>query len=204
MASEWRFDDPPDAASITTTFVLEGSPILRVYHDYEGGWQFHGSPDDPATMDVARVVCLGSMVDLDRSLAQLHDLEYGWRATRNCVDGPWVREKNNPFPTFQESGYYLEDAVWMSQHRNDVNPPPEEIRTNLLVGTFVKLMFRFAAEMADRHDGEVERMWVRVTAVDDDGNLIGLLDNDPLHAEVLTCGEVIHFHPLHVLEVLAE
>jgi hypothetical protein len=204
MANDWRFDDPPNAASFTTTFVLDGSPILRVYHDYDGGWQFHGSPDHRATTDVARVVSLGSMVDRDPSLAQLHNLAWGWRATRDSVDAPWVRGKNNPFPTFQENGYYLEDAVWMSQHRDDVNPPAEETRTNLTVGTYAKLLFRFAAEEADRHDGEVERMWVQVTAFDDDENYVGTLENDPVHAEVLSCGDTIHFHPLHVMEVLAE
>src|SRR5262249_23086991 len=150
MTNDWRFDDPPNAASFTTTFVLDGSAILRVYHDYDGGWQFHGSADQPAMPDVGRLVCLGSMIGRDSSLAQLHDLPCGWRATRRSVDAPWVREKNNPFPTYEENGYYLEDAVWMSQYRDDVNPPAEEVRNNLAVGTYVKLLFRFAAEMAER------------------------------------------------------
>lgn len=204
MANDWRFADPPNAASFTTNFVLDGSPILRVYHDYDGGWQFHGFPDHPTTMDVVRLVSLGSMIGRDSSLIQLHDLPWGWRATRSSVDAPWAREKNNPFPTHEENGYYLEDAVWMSQYRNDVHPPAEEIRGNLTVGTYVKLIFRFAAEMADRHDGEVERMWVRVAARDEDENYIGTLDNDPLHDQVLHCGDSIHFHPLHVMEVLTE
>jgi hypothetical protein len=37
MAEDWQFVDPPNAASLTTKFVLDGSPILRVYHDYDGG-----------------------------------------------------------------------------------------------------------------------------------------------------------------------
>ena len=49
LAIRWRFDDPPNAASLTTKLVLDGSPILRVYHDYDGGWQFHGSPDQATT-----------------------------------------------------------------------------------------------------------------------------------------------------------
>lgn len=204
MAKEWQFDDPPNAASFTTKFVLNGSPILRVYHDYDGGWQFHGSADDPATTDVGRVVSLASMVRRDPSLTQLHDLPCGWRAIRTSLYAAWVREKNNPFPTFAENGYYLEDAMWMSQYRDDVHPPPEEIRNSLLVGTYVKLMFRFAAENADRQDGEVERMWVRVTALDEDENYIGTLENNPAQDQVLRCGDSIHFHPLHVIEVLTE
>jgi hypothetical protein len=142
------------------------------------------------------------MIGRDPSLAQLHDLPWGWCAARRSVDAPWVREKNNPFPTYEENGYYLEDAVWMSQYRDDVNPPAKEIRNNLTVGTYVKLLFRFAAEKADRQDGEVERMWVQVTALDEDENYIGTLETDPVHIEVLSCGDTIHFHPLHVMEVL--
>jgi hypothetical protein len=144
------------------------------------------------------------MIGRDLSLAQLHDLPSGWRATRRSVDAPWAREKNNPFPTYEENGFYLEDAVWMSQYREDVDPPAKEIRDNLAVGTYVKLIFRFAAESADRQDGEVERMWVQVTALDEDENYIGTLENDPVHNQVLSCGDSIHFHPLHVMEVLTE
>jgi hypothetical protein len=34
---DWRFVDPPNAASFTTRFVLDGAPILRVCHDYDDG-----------------------------------------------------------------------------------------------------------------------------------------------------------------------
>ena len=204
MTNDWRFTDPPNAASFTTKFVLDGSPILRAYHDYDGAWQFHGSPHHPTTADVGRLVSLESVIARDPGLAQLHDLPSGWRATRSAVDAAWAREKNNPFPTYEANGYYLEDAVWMSQHRVDVKPPAEEIRDNLPVGTYVKLIFRFAAENAERHDREVERMWVRVTALDEDENYIGTLENDPVHDEALNCGDSIHFQALHVMEVLTE
>jgi hypothetical protein len=116
MAKDWRFVDPPNAPAFTTEFVLDGSPIVRVYHDYEGDWQFHGSADHPTTTNAARLVALGSVIGLDSSLSQLHDLPCGWRATRSSVDAPWDREKNDPFPSYEENGYYLEDAVWMSQY----------------------------------------------------------------------------------------
>lgn len=203
MTKRWRFDDPPNAASFTTTFVLDGSPILRVYHDYDGGWQFHGAPDDPATPDVARVVSLASMIARDGSLNELHDLPEGWCASRKSVNKPWKRTKNNPFPTYAENGYYLEDAIWMARYRDDVHPPSDELRSNLEVGTYVKLLFRFAAEDARRQDRQTERMWVVVTDIDDDGNYIGSLDNDPHHS-VLAAGDTIHFHPLHVMQILDE
>jgi len=204
MNPEWQFEDSPNTVSLTTTFVLDGSPILRVYHDYDGGWQFHGSADHPATADVAKLVALETMIGRDNSLAELYDLPYGWRATRPAADKPWRREKNNPFPAYDENGYYLEDAVWLSEFRDDVNPPSEEIQDNLLAGNYVKLLFRFAPEAAERQNNETERMWVLVSATDDDGNYVGTLENDPNHDQVLSCGDTIHFHPLHVMELLDE
>jgi hypothetical protein len=203
MNTKWQFDDAPNSASFTTSFVLEGSPILRVYHDYEGGWQFHGSPDQPATAELARVVSLASIVALDSTLVQLRDLPFGWRAARANVRSPWQREKNNPFPTYAENGFYLEDAVWISQYLPDVSPPPEDVRNEVPPDTYVKLLFRFAAEDAERADGETERMWVQVIERDEDGFYVGALANDPHHAHVLTCGDTICFHPVHIMEVLA-
>jgi hypothetical protein len=204
MNVDWQFDGAPNTACVATSFVLDGLPILRVYHDYEGGWQFHGSPDHPATTDVARLVSLGSMIARDMTLSELHDLPYGWRASRVTAESPWTREKNHPFATHEGNGYYLEDAVWMSRYRDDVNPPPESMRNNLPVGAYAKLLFRFAAENAERHDNETERMWVLVTEADEDGNYVGSLENDPNHSDVLVYGDRIHFHPLHVMEVLED
>ena len=115
-----------------------------------------------------------------------------------------VREKNNPFPTFGENGYYLEDAVWMSQYRDDVDPPPEDVRNNLNLGTYVKLLFQFAAEDVAHSDGQTERMWVLVSEIDEGGYYIGTLQNDPHHANTLACGDTIRFHPLHVMAILDE
>lgn len=204
MVPEWQFDDAPNTASLTTSFVLDGSPILRVYHDYEGGWQFHGSVDQPSTTSVGRLVTLESMIARDSSLVELHDLPCGWRAFRKALKSQWQREKNNPFPMHAENGYYLEDAVWMSQYRDDVKPPTDEIRNNLPEGVYVKLLFRFRAENADRRDNDTERMWVLITEVDEDGFYVGTLENDPHHDQVLKNGDTIHFHPVHVMSVLTE
>jgi len=204
MNPDWPFEDAPNTASITTSFILEGAPILRVYHDYDGGWQFHGLPDHPATPDVARIVALQEMIDRDVALVELHDLPDGWRAIRSSVGEQWARAKNNPFPTHEENGYYLEDAVWMSQFRDDVSPPPEDSRNNLTTGAYVKLLFRFAAGNAEREDNETERMWVRITELDADEQYVGTLENDPHHRHILKCGDSIHFHPLHVMEILDE
>ena len=204
MSIEWPFDESPDTAALTTSFVLDGDPILRVYRDYDGDWQFHGSPDDPSTAEVARVVSLQCMVETDHTIIPLHDLPPGWRAFRRSPESQWQREKDNLFPTFSEDGFYLEDADWMSHYQDDVNPPPREIRDDLPEGTFVKLLFRFAAETADREDNQVERMWVQVQAVDEDEFYQGTLENDPHHVGAIEYGDTIHFHPRHIMDILNE
>jgi hypothetical protein len=204
MSAAWQFVDAPTTASLTTTFVLDGSPILRVYHDYEGGWQFHGSPDQPATPDVCKLVSLKSMIDRDSALTELYDLPHGWSAIRANPESSWTRAKNHPFPAYEKDGYYLEDAVWISQYLDDVHPPAEEIRNNLPGGAYVKLLFRFAHEDAERQHNETERMWVQITHRDDSGYYVGTLENDPLHQDSLQAGDTVHFHPWHVMERLED
>ena len=109
----------------------------------------------------------------------------------------WQRIKNNPFPSFEENGYYLEDAQWLSQYLSDIHPPSEKTRQSVGPGECVKLVFRLAAEDADRADNEYERMWVLVQQTDEDGNYIGVLSNDP-HHDAASNGDIIHFHPLHI------
>lgn len=204
MKAGWKFEDKPNTVAFTTSFVLDRAPILRVYHDFDGDWQFHGRPNDPVTTDCAHVVSLESLISQDPTLAGLHDLPNGWQATRKSAAVPWTRAKNHPFPTYEEDGYYLEDAVWMAQHRNDVNPPSEEVRNDLPVGAYVKLLFRFAAEMSERQDGQTERMWVLITEIAEGESYVGTLENDPVHDQILSCGDTIQFHPLHVMQILDE
>lgn len=200
MNADWHFSDHPSTACFTTTFVLDGSPILRVYHDYDGAWQFHSDSDQPTDNATGKIVSLKQILRLDQSLAKLHDLPYGWAAERLSAKAKWRRFKNTPFPSFPENGYYLEDAVWLSEFLPDINPPDENVRENLVVGDYVKLIFRFAAEDSERRDGECERIWVQLTGHDDDGNYLGTIENDPYH-QAAALGDTIHFHPLHVAHV---
>jgi hypothetical protein len=88
---DWPFEDPPNAAAITTRLVLDdGAPILLVTHDLDhGGWQFLcGTTDDMAE---ACVVGLGRICARDASLLQLADLSEGWRAWRADAGATWQR-----------------------------------------------------------------------------------------------------------------
>jgi hypothetical protein len=203
MSANWKFDDAADTACFTTTFVLQGASILRVYHDYDGDWQFHGSADQPADESVMKVVALEQVVKLDDSVESLHDLPYGWAAERSSPGSQWQRFKNTPFPSYSENGFYLEDAVWLSEYRDDISPPSEEECEGLDVGDIVKLIFRFADENADREDGQCERIWVEITGFDEDGYFIGTIENDPHHTAA-EYGDVVSFHPLQIAEIYVD
>lgn len=196
----WRFADSPDTACFTSDHVLEGSPITFVSHDFEGDWQFHGdqSPDRVNP----QVVCLSCIMEMDVSIEELRDLPCGWAAERKSPKHKWKRLKHHPFPSFDEVGYYLDDAVELAEQRDDLSPPSKRRRENCKVGDSVKLLFRFAAEDAPRKDSETERMWVKITEVDDDnGYYTGLIDNESVHSAAAN-GDAIQFHPLHIAEII--
>lgn len=90
--SNWPFDVPINTASFTTRYVLDGTlPILEVYHDHDGEWQFMCGTTN-ATAD-AKLVCLGCMVRRDPTLVQLANMPAGWLAYRDSLEQPWSREE---------------------------------------------------------------------------------------------------------------
>lgn len=201
MSPEWKFPDKPNTACFTTASVLNGSPICRGYHDFDGDWQVHGGMNEPAIN--SQIVCLEDMVLLDPSLMAVHDLPIGWKAVRGAPSQPWTYTRNVPFPYFDEHGYYLEDAVWLSQYWVDLLPPSAEVRENLRSGSIVKLIFRFAHEDSDPKDHQCEQMWVRIVGLDADLHYHGILDNEPNHNAV-KYGDELYFHPLHIADVFNE
>jgi hypothetical protein len=94
----WPFADPENVAAICCVHVLERTrPILYVTHDEDdGGWQLLcGSSHEPSE---GRVVCLGCVVQHDKSLLGLSDLPLGWCADRPAADQPWSRALNESAP----------------------------------------------------------------------------------------------------------
>lgn len=89
--------------------------------------------------------------------------------------------------------------MWLSELLPDIDPPGEDIRENLPVGQYVKLVFRFADEDSERQDDECERIWVVVAERDVDGHYHGSIDNDP-HHEAARCGDSLVCHSLHIAE----
>ncbi|MGH3580210.1 MAG: hypothetical protein ACRDUB_01375 [Mycobacterium sp.] len=87
----WPFDMPPNTAVLTTRRVVEGHPILEVFHDPDGEWQFLcGST---VTREDGRVACIACVVSRDPALAQLADIPIGWFASRASPEEPWARTR---------------------------------------------------------------------------------------------------------------
>lgn len=178
--------------------MREGDPIVEVYHDYDdGSWQFHGT--HASSIEDAMLVGLSEVWELDSSIGELHDLPFGWKAVREAPDLPWHREKYHPYPTFAESGFYLEDAALYAEQ---VTLPGKEETENCMPGDFVKAVFRFAAEDAERQSFECERMWLRVEQADEEhGNYVGRLNNDPHGHDAIRCDDRVVFSPIHIIAI---
>jgi Domain of unknown function (DUF4262) len=94
----FKFYEHRNLGVFTTKDVLEGAPILYVYHNDNGDWQFHSS-DEP-NLDNAVLVCLEDLVKRDPTLNELHYMGYGQNAHRESIEDDWdieddVREEEN-------------------------------------------------------------------------------------------------------------
>lgn len=74
--------------------------------------------------------------------------------------------------------------------------PSRDVRENLEVGQLVKLLFR----VTNGSEDQVERMWVEISKVTDDG-YEGILDNDPYCTKKITAGLKVTFQAKHVIEI---
>lgn len=84
---DFRFREPRDLGVYTTKDILAGAPVLHVFHDEEGDWQFHSSQEPDASQ--AALVALGELVRLDPTLNGIRFLNYGEAASRESVGGEW-------------------------------------------------------------------------------------------------------------------
>ncbi|HBG70628.1 MAG: hypothetical protein A2W93_09610 [Bacteroidetes bacterium GWF2_43_63] len=84
-----NFQEPLDTAVITTKYIVFGnSPILYVFHDEDGVWQFHG-PEENINEDDAAIIRLDEMIKIDDSILSVSDLPVGWQAMRKDIYSDW-------------------------------------------------------------------------------------------------------------------
>jgi hypothetical protein len=86
--TDFKFYEKRNLAVFTTKHVLEGNPILFVYHDENGDWQFH-SEADPQEEDL-KLVALEQITKRDPSVNNIYYLPFGGKAWRASIDAPWI------------------------------------------------------------------------------------------------------------------
>jgi len=89
---EFKFKEQRNLAVFTTKQVLDGEPILYVYHNLDGYWQFHNSREP--NMDEAKLILLEEAVELDHTINEISDLKAGWCAWRKRIGDKWQLAKN--------------------------------------------------------------------------------------------------------------
>jgi hypothetical protein len=89
--TDFKFLEERNLGVYTTHHVLDGKPILTVYHNADGDWQFH-SEEDPSIED-AKLVTLEQLVKKDPTLNDLCHLGFGYRAWRESKMDGWKFEK---------------------------------------------------------------------------------------------------------------
>lgn len=91
--TDFKFYENRNLGVYTTKQVFEGEPILYVYHNEDGDWQFHCS-DNPKIED-ARLVCLEEITKIDPSVNNIYHLQYGWSAWRKSPEQDWECAEND-------------------------------------------------------------------------------------------------------------
>ncbi|SEW56353.1 DUF4262 domain-containing protein [Chitinophaga arvensicola] len=88
--TDFKFYEERNVAVFTTSHVLAGKPILYVYHNEDGAWQFH-SEQAPDLKD-SKLVCLEEITRIDTGVNELFDLPLGKSAWRESANDPWEWE----------------------------------------------------------------------------------------------------------------
>lgn len=87
-----KFSDSLNTAVFTTKFVIrDKQTITTIFHDYEdGAWQFFSDDHFKNYEDVAMVVSLEEIIELDKTILEIADLPLGYVAVRKSLKGRWT------------------------------------------------------------------------------------------------------------------
>lgn len=90
--TDFKFYEERNLGVFTTKQAFEGEPILYVYHNRDGDWQFHTNAEP--NLEDAKLVCLKQITELDPSINDIYHLQYGWRAWRKSKEDEWQYEED--------------------------------------------------------------------------------------------------------------
>jgi hypothetical protein len=89
-----KFNEADNTAVFTTRFVIEGKDITLVTHEKEdGAWQFFSDDKFDDFEDVAKVVGLGQIINIDDSVLEISDMPEGFMAYRKHKGDNWTIEE---------------------------------------------------------------------------------------------------------------
>ncbi|WP_253775094.1 hypothetical protein [Goodfellowiella coeruleoviolacea] len=77
-----------EVGAFTTYHVLEGAPVVRVYHDRDGDWQFMA--DVSTRVEDGRLVGINHLLELDPTLKGALSIPEGWYAYRESPTDEWA------------------------------------------------------------------------------------------------------------------
>jgi hypothetical protein len=89
--TDFKFYEERNLGVFTTNDAFNGEPILYVYHNEDGNWQFHTTlePDLADSM----IVSFEEITRLDPTISELFNLQWGWRAWRASKEDEWNYEE---------------------------------------------------------------------------------------------------------------
>lgn len=90
-STDFKFYEERNLAVFTTKQAFNGDPILYVYHNEDGEWEFHTSSEP--NLDDFMVVALEQITKLDPTINEIYYLQFGWRAWRDNKEGEWQTEE---------------------------------------------------------------------------------------------------------------
>jgi len=92
-----KFKDPLNTAIFTTKFIVEDKKVIAyVTHDIEdGAWQFLSNDYYDKYEDIAMVLSLAEIIEIDQTVLEIADLQLGFFATRQSVKDSWTIYKMN-------------------------------------------------------------------------------------------------------------
>lgn len=91
--TDFKFYEERNLGVYTTNQAFSGDPILYVYHNEDGDWQFHTSSEP--NLEDSMFVCLEEITKLDPSINELYHLQFGWRAWRESKEDEWKYEEHS-------------------------------------------------------------------------------------------------------------
>jgi len=91
-----KFKDGLNTAVFTTRFVVnDKKEITYVSHDFEdGAWQFFSDDNFDNYEEIALILSLDEIIQLDKSILEIADLPLGCVATRKSKTDNWTITRN--------------------------------------------------------------------------------------------------------------